>query len=434
MRSFRLDPYLWVHLAGFAVVPLWLDLCLLGLSTGNPALPTGVEIGFLSLVGALPILWMQWQKPFCIYSLLFLALRPDRMDENQRRILRLFRDPLVKFLAGLAPLPLIWVVWKLYGLAPLATDLSPFPNRGVGLVVAAIAFLLANLFVQVPLGVVRVLLVPERAFANVPPYPPEQIKKDFTLLGLRVNRILPDWSVSDRQVKAKPSVEPSSSIAVSDIPVRTLPSEDWDDEVIPLKPSAVDDDQYAAPAEEVSAGVKLSSDVDTSPSLSEMVAADSLTSNNTFKLDDAGVSSESSTVDVDECAPPAEEPFAEVKQSSDSTSFIAEVSGSLLPEDFSLEDLSSPDAGETDSEQLAELVHENAPVIEEAVSSQEIKSMPMETSESEIFAESFSEDPISTDLEPIAEPSQADEPEIKEDPSFSSTVEDSDNSEPSLQP
>ncbi|HEY9762843.1 MAG TPA: low-complexity tail membrane protein, partial [Trichocoleus sp.] len=165
MRSFRLDPYLWVHLAGLAVVPLWLDLCLLGLSTGSPVFPIGIEIGFLSLVGALPILLMQLQKPFCIYSLLFLAVRPDRMNEDQRRTLRFFRDPLAKFLAGLAPLPLIWAVWRLYALAPLATDLSPFPNHGIGLVVAAIAFLLANLFVQVPLGVLRVLLVPERAFS-----------------------------------------------------------------------------------------------------------------------------------------------------------------------------------------------------------------------------------------------------------------------------
>lgn len=27
MQPWRSDPYLWVHLAGLATVPLWIDLC-----------------------------------------------------------------------------------------------------------------------------------------------------------------------------------------------------------------------------------------------------------------------------------------------------------------------------------------------------------------------------------------------------------------------
>ncbi|MBD2260820.1 low-complexity tail membrane protein [Pseudanabaena sp. FACHB-2040] len=227
MRSFRLDPYLWVHLAGLAAVPLWLDICLLGLATGEPVLPTWVELGMIGGIGILPIVWMQWQKPFSIFSLVLLALRPDRMGEDRRRILRLFKDPLVKFLAALAPIPLIWVLVRLYTLAPLASDLTPFAvgGRGLGLLVAAIAFLLVNLFVQVPVSVLRVLATPQRVFNKLPPYPSEQVKQDFTVLGFRVNRILPDW-----QASAKPAVVKTDSVASVSPPqpVATTLEEDLD--------------------------------------------------------------------------------------------------------------------------------------------------------------------------------------------------------------
>lgn len=205
MRSFRLDPYLWVHLAGLAAVPLWLDICLLGLATGEPVLPTWLELGWVAGIGVLPVAWMQWRRPFCIFSLVFLSLRPDRLSEDRRRLLRLFKDPLVKFVTALAPIPLLWALNKLYVLAPLAADLTPFGlgGRWLGLLVAAIAFLLANLFVQVPLSVLRVLLTPQRVFDQLPPYAPEQVRQDFTLLGIRINQILPDWQV--------PAVVPSAS-------------------------------------------------------------------------------------------------------------------------------------------------------------------------------------------------------------------------------
>jgi hypothetical protein len=233
MRSFRLDPYLWVHLAGLAAVPLWLDICLLGLATGDPVLPVWTELGLVGALGSLPVVWMQWQKPFSIFSLVLLALRPDRMSDDRRRILRLFKDPIVKFLAALAPIPLIWALSRLYTLSPLVADLSPFTagGRGLGLLVAAIAFLLANLFVQVPLSVLRVLATPQRVFDKLPPYAAEQIKQDFTLLGFRVNRILPDWQ-AESSAPAAPSPE-TVLAAPSRAAVPTLEEdlEDWEDAV-----------------------------------------------------------------------------------------------------------------------------------------------------------------------------------------------------------
>jgi len=211
MQSFRLDPYLWVHLAGLAAVPLWFDVCLLGLAAGDPILPVWLELGVLIAIGVLPVLWMQWQRPFCIFSLVVFALRPDQISPSQRRLLHLFRDPIGRGISLLVPLPLIWGLWQIYRLAPLAADYTPFPNRGVGVLIAAIAFLLVNLFTQVPIRVLRVLLAPATALEGIDPYAPEAIAQDFTLIGLRVNRILPPLDLPS--VEAPPEAPPQPAVA-----------------------------------------------------------------------------------------------------------------------------------------------------------------------------------------------------------------------------
>ena len=216
MRSFWSDPYLWVHLAGIAAVPLLLEISLLGLAVGDPILPFWLELGLVGAIGILPILWMQWQRPFSIFSLLFLALKPNQLNETQRRILRMFKDPITRILAILTAIFLAWVLWQLYAIAPIAYSVTPLQTKGrwLGLLVAAIAFLAANLFLQVPVSVARVLWVNESRFAALEPYPFEQIPRDFTLLGLRVKRILPPLSTAP--VKLEP---PPASIPVPRPPV-----------------------------------------------------------------------------------------------------------------------------------------------------------------------------------------------------------------------
>lgn len=221
MKASRLDPYLWVHLAGAAAVPLWLDICLLGLAVGNPIMPMPLELGLIGIVGSLPVLWMQWKKPFCIYSLLFLALAPDQLSEDQRRVLRVFKSPVTKFVAGLVPVFLLWVLQQLYLLAPAASQVTPLASQGrvVGLLVAAFSFLMVNLFVQVPVSVVLALLTPERKLAQGLPYEAHRISTDFTLLGLRVKRLLPDLKTSSEgsaQQSNLPLHEDKESVAVSE--------------------------------------------------------------------------------------------------------------------------------------------------------------------------------------------------------------------------
>ncbi len=208
MRSFWSDPYLWVHLAGIAAVPLFLELCLLGLAVGTPIFPVGLEWLLVGAIGVAPVLWMQWQRPFSIFSLIVLALQPQQLTDDQRRILRLFRTPLEKGLAVLMAIALLATLWQLFQIAPIASEVTPFDRFGHlgGLLAAAIAFLGSNLFLQVPISVLQTLLTSDRAFAATEPYSTAQIAQDFTLLGLRVKQILPP--VKPAPVKPAP-VEPS---------------------------------------------------------------------------------------------------------------------------------------------------------------------------------------------------------------------------------
>ncbi|WOD37634.1 low-complexity tail membrane protein [Nodosilinea sp. E11] len=225
MKPWRCDPYLWVHLAGLATVPLWIDLCLMGLAVGNPTLP-GLELGFMVLLGVLPVLSMQLRRPFYIFSLPGLALRPSVLQADQRRLLSQFRQWRVRWGALVVPIPLVWVLVKLYPLAFLARDLTPFGDWGRvgGVAIAALSFFMANLFLQVPVAVLQVLATPDRNLQKVLPYPTDKIAADFSWLGLSVGQILPviappasdqSASMGDAAVVGKSTVDGAIAQAIS---------------------------------------------------------------------------------------------------------------------------------------------------------------------------------------------------------------------------
>lgn len=193
MRSFWSEPFLWIHLAGIAVLPIWLGLLLLSLAVGAPLLPEWLEFTLIAVIGIAPILWMQLVKPFNIFSVLIVTLKPEVLTVEQRKILSLFKRPLEKLGAIAAPLFLVWVLWQIYTVAPVASAIAPLPPswRIVSLLLAGVAFLLSNLFFQIPLSVLGVLLTKESTFATTEPYSVEKIPADFTLPGFQVDKILP---------------------------------------------------------------------------------------------------------------------------------------------------------------------------------------------------------------------------------------------------
>jgi hypothetical protein len=219
MRSFWSDPYLWIHVAGVAAVPACLLLCLLGFAAGNPVFPMWFELSVILILGIAPIVWMQWQKPFYIFSLLAIALKPEHLTEDQRRILTLFRTRRNPIWIGAGSVVLFIFLLQIYNIAPIAAGITPISPglRGVGLVLATIGFLGANLLLQVPLSVLQVMLASESEFAAASPFAIDQIPQNFSIIGLPVNTILPPVTPDSASASASaPLNPPQESMSTSE--------------------------------------------------------------------------------------------------------------------------------------------------------------------------------------------------------------------------
>jgi hypothetical protein len=146
----------------------------------------------VAIVGIAPIVWMQWSKPFCIYSLLAVSLPSSQLTEKQRRILTLFKQRRNPILTIVGAGSLFLILKLLYGSAVIADAVTPIPNHFLGLVLAIVSFLAANLFVQVPLSVFQVLQASDAEFQQAMPYVATAIGQDFFEPGFKVTKILPE--------------------------------------------------------------------------------------------------------------------------------------------------------------------------------------------------------------------------------------------------
>lgn len=173
------------------MLPLSLLICLLGFAAGDSILPPWLEIGLVAIAGIAPIAWMQSQKPFCIFSLLAVTLRPARLSEAQRKILAMFlvrRSPIG---IGLVALVLTLILRWICTIAPVAEGITPISSHGFGLIVAAIGFFAANLFVQVPLSVFLVMTSSDADIMKLEPIAVDQVSKRFLMFGIPVDQIVP---------------------------------------------------------------------------------------------------------------------------------------------------------------------------------------------------------------------------------------------------
>lgn len=195
MIALRRDPHLWIHLVGLASLPLWLDLCLAGLAVGDPVVPPWLEVGLLGLVASGPLLWMQWQRPFYPFSLLLLATRPDSLSPQRLQLLSLQHSWLGKVLASASALVLLGILVKLYPLAPIAAGGTPLAEqpRAVGWLIGTIAFLLANFFLQLAVSALWLLLTPQQTVDRATTYETSRVLQDFTVLGIRLRQVLPEF-------------------------------------------------------------------------------------------------------------------------------------------------------------------------------------------------------------------------------------------------
>jgi hypothetical protein len=196
VRSFWSDPFLWIHLSGAAALPIFLGLCLLGLAVGSPMLPVWLEVFLVAVAGIVPVLWMQWFRPFYIFSILVVAVKPQNLTSVQQQMLTRFKTKLNQGIALFIAVLLALILWQLYRFAPLAAGVAPFPPswRWAGLLLAVAAFLASNLFLQVSASVMAVLLTPESEFAATKPHVLEKIRQDFTIAPWQVDRLLPTFA------------------------------------------------------------------------------------------------------------------------------------------------------------------------------------------------------------------------------------------------
>ncbi|MFM7426220.1 MAG: low-complexity tail membrane protein [Elainella sp.] len=217
MRSTWSEPYLWLHLAGLAAVPLLLELCLVGLK----AVDSPLALVLVAPIGIGPIVWMQWNRPFSIFSLLPLVLQPNHLTETQRRILAQFKSPVGRGITIVMAIVALVLLWKLQQWLPYIRSVDLPGGRLGGLVLAAGTFLLSHLFLQVPASVVPVLLTSDQRLGE--PYRVSQIPRDFTLIGLGVKRILP---VADGATAAPPPPAPNNAPVSNNAPAPDHPTAD----------------------------------------------------------------------------------------------------------------------------------------------------------------------------------------------------------------
>ena len=188
MFKVQQNRYLWVHLVGLAAVPLLLDICLAGLASAGPALPFKFQFWAIALICIAPSAWMQIQRPFYIYSLPPLAIKPGVLSEDDRRCLTVLKSWQIKALSGLTALFSLWLLAFLYGKLP---QILPVMKPGAGLISAVAAFFFACLFLQISVSVVRSLLIGQETLQRVKPIETSEIAASFLIPGLRVNKILP---------------------------------------------------------------------------------------------------------------------------------------------------------------------------------------------------------------------------------------------------
>lgn len=209
----RAEPFLWIHLAGLATAPLWAALFLFAIANPDPFLPASFTAILAGLIGIGSILWMQLRRPFYIFSLAVLTIKPEALQEGQRKLLRWFLSSLNRILAITTAIGLALILLQLYRWLPIVqlqnplAALDPFPAflLAIGTVLAL------NLFVQVPVSVAPLLWLSEDAIANTEPLAPGQVAQQFTILGLPLKGLLPaEWYRSE---SAPAKTETTSSVS-----------------------------------------------------------------------------------------------------------------------------------------------------------------------------------------------------------------------------
>ncbi len=189
-----LDPYLWIHLLGLAVLPLTLALTAIALPWGVPFPFAWAELVLIVLLGGIPVWVLQILRPWNPFGFLVFQIPPERMGDRQRKIMRLIqgtRQPLFNlFGAG----GMVFLLWQISHYAPLAVGVSAgFPQwRLLGLAIATLGFFLSNILLQIPLTFLPTLWLSEQTVEEIDPHPSVSIRRDFACWGIPMGQFFPE--------------------------------------------------------------------------------------------------------------------------------------------------------------------------------------------------------------------------------------------------
>jgi len=194
MTNFKLEPYLWLHFAGLAVIPFSLIGLWLSLSISSPFGLWWLDFLIVAILGIMPIFFLQLKKPLNIFSFLLLGIYPNLLEEKQRKILSLIKDKSQKIIQIITCLLSLIVLFILYYFAPVASFLtSNFPQNRIFAIILASFFLgITIFFAQIVMIILRIFLISQANFNQILPYPVERIYIDFLTPPFLVKKILPN--------------------------------------------------------------------------------------------------------------------------------------------------------------------------------------------------------------------------------------------------
>ncbi|MGB2924469.1 MAG: low-complexity tail membrane protein [Limnothrix sp.] len=190
-----IDPYLWLHFSGLAMLPLTLALVAIALPLGIP-LPFSIgELVLIVLLGGVPVWTVQILRPWNPFSCWIFQIPPERLDERQKQLLRLIqgtRQPLFNVLGAVV---MVVLLWQIAHYSPLAVGAVGgfWQWRIVGLALATVGFFLSNIFLQIPLTLLPTLLLSEETVTAIDPHPDVSIRRDFACWGLPMGQLFPSF-------------------------------------------------------------------------------------------------------------------------------------------------------------------------------------------------------------------------------------------------
>ena len=211
MATHRTDPFLWFHLAALAAVPLGLEGCLVGLAVGDPLLPGSLDCLLVGVLGAVPLLALQWFRPIYPFSMPLVSLRPASLSPRQLKILTIAQSLGAKIAALAAAIAGLALLQLVYQWAPIATEVTrgflATNSRLAGLGIAIAAFFFTNLWLQMSLGSALVLITPGGMVKRTEGFPGDRINQTFFRWGIPLRSILPTVADTDDQYDDEPGEE-----------------------------------------------------------------------------------------------------------------------------------------------------------------------------------------------------------------------------------